>query len=166
MAKTDYTTWIDYCARTTESVPDSAFNEVATGCRDDDEKFLNAILENPTNFILVPTKERGHLACVHHCSVHEDDLSGIQIVIGVNGARFTSPWKATPLDKVNASLRTPSRRKQPKLLIPSLKQFLNIESSHEFAELNGVEEEGSNIELLKELPDTHWMSAIVSLDGS
>ena len=71
MAKTDYTTWIDYCARTTESVPDSAFNEVATGCRDDDEKFLNAILENPTNFILVPTKERGHLACVHHCSVHD-----------------------------------------------------------------------------------------------
>ena len=97
MAKTDYTTWVDYYVHQydTDLPLDSVFNELVTGYLNNEERYLNSVLERANdNFILVPTEDKGHITYLHHCSVYEDDITGSQLIAGVNGSRFTSPWKA------------------------------------------------------------------------
>ena len=95
-----------------------------------DEKYLNALLENHRmNFILVLSTKRGELHCIHHCSVYEDDLSGKQIVAGVHGTRFASNWKQLPLDKANIALKVPTKRKHGDILVPSLRQLIDVDSA-------------------------------------
>ena len=96
----NHTTWIDYYIRSLQGRPavvNSIYNELVDGYLNNDEKHLNSILEHQKlNFILVPSTNKGHLHCIHHCSVYEDDLSGKQIIVGIHGTRFTSPWKVLP----------------------------------------------------------------------
>ena len=141
MALTDYTTWLDYYRKVPHGAPGSATglcDSLVENCLNDDEKFLNSILENSkVNIILVPSPKKGHLECVHHCSVHEDDVSGSQIVIGTHGTRFASPWKEIPLDKANIPLKPPSKRKHPSMNAPSLDQFKEVESASDFVNTVG-----------------------------
>ena len=88
-----YTTWIDFYGKLLEEddsdtrVPNSVYDNLVSDYLNDEEKFLNAVLENPKlNFILVPSTDKGHAHGLHHCSVYEDDLSGSQVVIGVHGS--------------------------------------------------------------------------------
>ena len=107
----------------------NVFDDVSTGFLNDDEKYLNAVLEHQrANFILVPSSKKGEIHCVHHCSAYEDDLSGRQIIIGVHGTRFASPWKQLPIDKANIPLKVPSKRKHSDLLVPSLRQLIDTRS--------------------------------------
>ena len=81
-------TWADYCNKLLNGSTSKSdvFNALTIGFLNDDEKYLNAVLEHQrVNFILVPSSRKGEIHCVHHCSVCEDDLSGRQITIGVHG---------------------------------------------------------------------------------
>ena len=87
-------------------MPNNAFDSLVEKCLNDDEKHLNSVLEHQKlNFILIPAIKKGHLHCIHHCSFYEDDLTVRQIIIGVHGMRFTSPWKVLPVEKANVPLK-------------------------------------------------------------
>ena len=66
-----YTTWIDFYEKLLEEeapenrgrIPNSVYDKLVLDHLDDEEKFLNAILENPKlNFILVPSADKGHVS--------------------------------------------------------------------------------------------------------
>ena len=154
-----HTTWKDYYRRLLDrdAVDNGMVNELSRGYLKDDEKYLNAILEEPTNVLLVPSKSKGNVHCVHHCSACEDDTSGGQLVAGIHGVRFASPWVVIPIEKSTSPLRVPPKRRQSSIAIPSLQHFLSAESAAEFADLNGDEAPETEIDLLKELPNVHWL---------
>ena len=83
-----HTTWIDYHRKILEEsaiagveLLNNACDDLSIECLNDEEKYLNAILENPKlNFILVPSASgKGRIDCIHHCSAHEDEFLALAI---------------------------------------------------------------------------------------
>ena len=64
-------------------------------------------------------------------------MSGQQIIAGIHGTRFASPWKALPDEKANVSPKPP--RKRSGLATPSLRQLIDIDSPDEFVALEGAD---------------------------
>ena len=110
-----YTTWIDFYTKFLHEndrddvimfdIYDSNVDEYLGS----EERYLNCVLEHPQlNFILVPSSPKGHVDCIHQCSVYEDEGSGSQVIIGVHGSRFASPWRTLPSDKAYQPMRIPT----------------------------------------------------------
>ena len=155
-------TWLDYYRTVGEGLEEEEAavspNAISIEYLNSEEKLLNAVLEHPRyNVLLVPSTKRGSLHVLHHCSVYEDETSGKQLVIGVNGTRFASPWRVLLTAKAIAPLKPPGKRKQAGLLMPSTSQFLQIEDVHDFSELKGKDER-SELNLLKSIPNVHWIA--------
>ena len=65
-----HATWIDCHLRSlrSRSAANDVFDGLAESHLNDDEKYLNSILEHHgSNFMLVPSVKKGHLHCIHHC---------------------------------------------------------------------------------------------------
>ena len=57
---------------------DTEFGAVPIDFVSNEVKLLNSVLEHPRfNFVLVPSSKRGSLHVLHHCSVYEDEGSGM-----------------------------------------------------------------------------------------
>ena len=150
--------WVDYYIKAAEELQGpiavfengySVYDSLVESYINDSTKFIDKIERNPNfSFLLLPTATRGVLN-VTHCNTLFEDASET-IIIGVNGTRFTSPWKVISSDNVVKPLRTPSRR-SPILSIPSLESIINCSSSEEFNNLTG-EEEGAELQQPHEGP--------------
>ena len=120
-----YATWIDFYAKFIEEndsdsvITCDIYHSNADDYLGSEENYLNCILEHlQLNFILVPSNPKGHIDCVHQCSAYEDEGSGSQVIVGIHGSRFASPWRSLPSDKAHQPMRNPTRKKAAGLRIP------------------------------------------------
>jgi hypothetical protein len=119
----------------------------------------------PHNFVLLPgSSNQGKILLLHHCFTVSEPGER-PILVGVNGNRYSSPFKAFDPDEATARLKPPtaitqtpriSTRSKPagsesKHFIPTLRQFLEVEYESDFQALAG-NDNGEEVETLAEWP--------------
>ena len=120
----------------------------------------------PHNFILLPgSSTQGKILLLHHCFTVSEPGER-PILVGVNGDRYSSPFKAFDPDDATVSLKPPTavapsprvstrgnpvESQNPKHFIPTLQQFLEVDDENNFMGLAG-DDSGQEVKTLADWP--------------
>jgi hypothetical protein len=139
----------------------------------------------PHNFVLLPgSSTQGKVLLLHHCFTVSEPGER-PILVGVNGNRYSSPFKAFDPDDATVSLKPPtvvahkprvSTRSKPvasnnpqvpKHFIPTLRQFLEVEDKNHFMRLAG-DDSGHEVKTLAESPTSFLLhpEIFICLEGA
>jgi hypothetical protein len=139
----------------------------------------------PHNFVLLPgSSAQGKVFLLHRCFTVSEPGER-PILVGVNGNRYLSPFKAFDPDDATVSLKPPtvvarkpkvSTRSKPvaphqppdsKHFIPTLRQFLEVEDGNHFMGLAG-DGSGQEVATLAEWPTSFLLhpEVFICLDGA